>query len=117
MISGEDAQRLTLRDVDPIILHSDAGEFRGRILIAPVKPRTLQVHWPEGQVLIDRRRRSPQAGIPDYNPPGRLLRATPQLPDRQSRERESAAAPPPSSGALAFMQLRPARSHLPRYSP
>jgi hypothetical protein len=25
------------------------------------------VHWPEGEVLIDRRRRSPQAGIPDYN--------------------------------------------------
>ena len=28
---------------------------------------TLQVHWPEAEVLIDRRRRSPQAGIPDYN--------------------------------------------------
>ena len=82
MISGEDAQRLTLRDGDPIILHSDAGEFRGRILIAPVKPRTLQVHWPEGQVLIDRRRRSPQAGIPDYNALVRIVRATPQLPVR-----------------------------------
>jgi len=82
MISVEDAQRLTLRDGDPIILHSDAGEFRGRILIAPVKPRTLQVHWPEGQVLIDRRRRSPQAGIPDYNALVRIVRATPQLPVR-----------------------------------
>src|SRR5437667_437265 len=82
MISGEDAQRLTLRDGDPIILHSDAGEFRGRTLIAPVKPRTLQVHWPEGQVLIDRRRRSPQAGIPDYNALVRIVRATPELPVR-----------------------------------
>jgi hypothetical protein len=27
----------------------------------------LQVHWPEGQVLIDRHRRSLQAGIPDFN--------------------------------------------------
>jgi hypothetical protein len=32
-----------------------------------MKPGNLEVHWPEGNVLIDRRRRSPQAGIPDYN--------------------------------------------------
>jgi hypothetical protein len=27
----------------------------------------VQVHWPEGNVLIGDDRRSPQAGIPDYN--------------------------------------------------
>jgi hypothetical protein len=32
-----------------------------------MRPGNLEVHWPEGEVLIDRRRRSPQAGIPDYN--------------------------------------------------
>jgi hypothetical protein len=32
-----------------------------------VTPGNLQVHWPEAEGLIDRRRRSPQAGIPDYN--------------------------------------------------
>ena len=32
-----------------------------------MKPGTLQVHWPEGNVLIERRRRSAEAGIPDYN--------------------------------------------------
>jgi hypothetical protein len=35
--------------------------------VAPVTPGNLQVHWPEAEGLIDRRRRSPQAGIPDYN--------------------------------------------------
>ncbi len=67
LISKEDAQRLALRDGDTVVLHSNSGEFRGHLLIAPVKPGTLEVHWPEGQALIDRRRRSPQAGIPDYN--------------------------------------------------
>jgi hypothetical protein len=35
--------------------------------VAPMRPGNLEVHWPEGEVPIDRRRRSPQAGIPDYN--------------------------------------------------
>jgi hypothetical protein len=39
----------------------------GRVRIAPVARGNLQVHWPEAQVLIDRTRRSPEAGIPDYN--------------------------------------------------
>ena len=72
MISQEDVRRLGLRDGDAIILRSGTGEFRGRACIAPVKPGTLQVHWPEGNVLIDRQRRSPEAGIPDYNAVVRL---------------------------------------------
>ncbi len=67
LISRDDAGRLGLRDGDPVVLRSDVGEMRGRACIAPVQPGTLQVHWPEGNVLIDRRRRSPQTGVPDYN--------------------------------------------------
>lgn len=67
LISRDDADRLGLRDGDPVVLRSETGEFRGRACIAPVQPGTLQVHWPEGNALIDRRKRSPQAGIPDYN--------------------------------------------------
>ncbi|MDR7522786.1 MAG: FdhF/YdeP family oxidoreductase [Armatimonadota bacterium] len=72
LISRQDAERLGLRDGDPVVLRSATGEFRGRACVAPVKPGTLEVHWPEGNVLIDRRRRSPQAGIPDYNAVVRL---------------------------------------------
>jgi len=67
LINREDATRLGLQDGDPVILRSASGEFRGRTRIAPVKPGNLEVHWPEGNVLIDRRRRSSEAGIPDYN--------------------------------------------------
>ena len=34
--------------------------------LAPIAPGNLQVHWPEGNVLIGERR-SPEAEIPDYN--------------------------------------------------
>jgi molybdopterin-dependent oxidoreductase alpha subunit len=67
LISAADAERLGLASGDPVVLRSDHGQFHGRALIAPVTPGNLQVHWPEAEGLIDRRRRSPQAGIPDYN--------------------------------------------------
>jgi molybdopterin-dependent oxidoreductase alpha subunit len=67
LMNREDAARLDLEDGDAVILRSDTGSFRGRVYLAPVKPGNLQVHWPEGNVLIPRERRSPQAGIPDYN--------------------------------------------------
>lgn len=67
LINPLDADRLGLADGDPVLLTSGSGSLAGRVLRAPVTPGNLQVHWPEGEVLLDRRRRSPQARIPDYN--------------------------------------------------
>jgi molybdopterin-dependent oxidoreductase alpha subunit len=67
LMNREDADKLGLRDGDGVLLINEVGRFAGRVCIAPMKPRNLQIHWPEGEVLIDRRHRSPQAGIPDYN--------------------------------------------------
>jgi molybdopterin-dependent oxidoreductase alpha subunit len=67
LVSREDAQRLEIRDGASVIVRNEFGQLRGRAHVAPVQPGTLQVHWPEGNVLIDRRKRSPVAGIPDYN--------------------------------------------------
>jgi molybdopterin-dependent oxidoreductase alpha subunit len=67
LISRPDAERLGIRNGDSVLLRSGTGEFRGHATLAPVTPGSLQIHWPEGQVLLDRTRRSPQAGIPDYN--------------------------------------------------
>ena len=74
LVSAEDASALGLSNADPVVLRSDHGEFHGRVFVAPVRPGNLQVHWPEAEVLLDRRRRSPQAGIPDYNAQVRLER-------------------------------------------
>jgi anaerobic selenocysteine-containing dehydrogenase len=67
LMNPDDADRLGLADGDPVMLRSDAGSLPGRVLRAPLTPGNLQVHWPEGEVLLDRSRRSPQARIPDYN--------------------------------------------------
>ncbi len=67
LISPADAGRLGLRDGDRVRLSNPIGSFTGRAQVAPVRPGNLQLHWPEGNVLIDRHRRSPKSGIPDYN--------------------------------------------------
>ena len=67
LMNESDATRLRLADGDAIILRSRSGSLRGSVLLAPVQPGSLQVHWPEGQVLIESGPRSPEADIPDYN--------------------------------------------------
>ncbi|SEM04326.1 FdhF/YdeP family oxidoreductase [Nonomuraea pusilla] len=67
LMSPYDADRLGLRDGAPVELRSGERSYRGRVLRAPLVPGNLQIHWPEGNVLLDEARRSPQARIPDYN--------------------------------------------------
>ena len=67
LISQTDATKLGLRNGDAVKLISSHGEYRGKVLIAPVKPSNLQVHWPEGNVLIDANKRSNESHVPDYN--------------------------------------------------
>jgi molybdopterin-dependent oxidoreductase alpha subunit len=62
-----DAERLALRQGDPVVLRNALGELRGQVFLAPVKAGSLQVHWPEAETIIDRTRRSPVGGVPDYN--------------------------------------------------
>ena len=47
-------------------LEISGGKLTGRVRLAPIKPGNLQVHWPEGNVLLDHHRRSCEAGVPDY---------------------------------------------------
>jgi anaerobic selenocysteine-containing dehydrogenase len=76
LMNPSDADRLGLADGEEVTLTSDSGTLRGRVKRAPITPGNLQVHWPEGEVLIDRTRRSPQAKMPDYNAVVRIDRAT-----------------------------------------
>jgi molybdopterin-dependent oxidoreductase alpha subunit len=66
LISRDDADGLGIVDGASVLLTSEVGEYHGHALIAPVKAGTLQVHWPEGEVLIDHVHRA-AAGVPDYN--------------------------------------------------
>ena len=66
LIGSVDAEKLALKDGDEVILKNDSGQYRGRVYISPIKPGNLQIHWPEGNVLLDKTKRSLE-GVPDYN--------------------------------------------------
>jgi len=66
LIGSVDAEKLALQDGDEVILKNDSGQYRGRVYISPIKPGNLQIHWPEGNVLLDKTKRSLE-GVPDYN--------------------------------------------------
>ncbi|MCS7352103.1 FdhF/YdeP family oxidoreductase [Thermoflexus sp.] len=61
-----DAERLKLRPGDRVRLYNAHGVFYGRVFLGDVKPGSLQIHWPEGNVLAAPDVRSPLAGIPAY---------------------------------------------------
>jgi hypothetical protein len=48
-------------------LRSAAGAFDGTLRAAPMKPGNLEVHWPEGNVLLSATAIDPDSMEPDYN--------------------------------------------------
>jgi molybdopterin-dependent oxidoreductase alpha subunit len=67
-MNKEDADRLGLREGDRVLASSDNGQtMECHVHIAQIKPRNVQAHWPECNVLIRRRVCDVQAGVPDYN--------------------------------------------------
>ncbi|HSE40981.1 MAG TPA: molybdopterin dinucleotide binding domain-containing protein, partial [Acidobacteriota bacterium] len=65
-ICTEDAQKLGIQEGMRIMLESDTGTFHGVCKIAKVHPGTIQMFWPESNVLISRRI-DPLSQEPDYN--------------------------------------------------
>jgi anaerobic selenocysteine-containing dehydrogenase len=68
-IDRHDAGLLGVDDGDAVTLTSEAGSFVGRAKLVRLPSRSLQVHWPEGNVLLPAgpSRREPRSRIPDYN--------------------------------------------------
>jgi predicted molibdopterin-dependent oxidoreductase YjgC len=67
LISAADASRLGLRDGDGVRLTSRSGSLAGRARVAEMKPGNLEVHWPEGNVLLCREEIDIASHEPDYN--------------------------------------------------
>ncbi|MBN3894792.1 MAG: FdhF/YdeP family oxidoreductase [Nostoc sp. NOS(2021)] len=75
LMNAADAAQLGLKDCDRVILKNDLGELFCQVYIAPIQSGNLQVHWPEGNVLLDKSKRSLE-GVPDYNAIVRLEKQT-----------------------------------------
>lgn len=76
-MSPVDAEKWQLQGGDLVILRNDLGEFKGRIYLSNIKPGNLQIHWPEGNGLLDKEKRSTE-GVPDYNAVVRLEKLSPR---------------------------------------
>src|SRR5437667_9939863 len=67
LMSAEDAKTLGVADQDEVLISNDLGSYRGQVHIASIRPRNVQIYWPEGNVLIRRGVVDPQCEMPDYN--------------------------------------------------
>jgi len=68
-IDEADAAALGLAAGNAVRLRSDAGTYDGHLVVVRLPVRTLQVHWPEGNVLLGAGpdHREPRSQVPDYN--------------------------------------------------
>jgi predicted molibdopterin-dependent oxidoreductase YjgC len=67
LVSAEDAARLGIATGDAVRLTSPFGAYDGRALVDQIKPGNLEVHWPEGNVLLSRDELDRASREPDYN--------------------------------------------------
>jgi molybdopterin-dependent oxidoreductase alpha subunit len=74
LMNADDAARLHLRTGDRITLVNGVGRYEGSAFLAPIAPGNLQVHWPEGNVIIQRGVVDKIGGVPDYNAVVRIER-------------------------------------------
>lgn len=66
-MNAEDAAALHLKNRDRIALVNGVGRFEGRVYLAPIARGNLQIHWPEGNVIIRQGAVDTLGGVPDYN--------------------------------------------------
>ncbi|MFC7440409.1 FdhF/YdeP family oxidoreductase [Laceyella putida] len=67
LLSLEDAKRIGVNEGERIVVYNQHGLFQGRVKFAEMKVGNIEVHWPEGNVLIPKGVYEKYAGIPEYN--------------------------------------------------
>ena len=67
LMSADDASALGLRPGQRIRLTAQSGSLTGRVRTAHIKPGNLEVHWPEGNILLSAAAVDPDSMEPDYN--------------------------------------------------
>jgi predicted molibdopterin-dependent oxidoreductase YjgC len=67
LINPDDAAKFHLANSDRITLRNQLGAYEGRVFLAPIAPGNLQIHWPEGNILLPHGVTDKAGGVPDYN--------------------------------------------------
>jgi len=74
LMNPDDAAGLHLLQNDRIALTNDLGRYEGRVFLAPIARGNLQIHWPEGNIIIRRGVTEPASGVPDYNAKAKVVK-------------------------------------------
>ena len=75
LMNPDDAAQLHLMQNDLVVLKNEVGSFTGHVFLVPIARGNLQVHWPEGNVIIRRGVVDVAGGVPDYNARVRVKKA------------------------------------------
>jgi anaerobic selenocysteine-containing dehydrogenase len=67
LMNGSDAAGLNLKHGQRVTLVNAQGRLACSVFVAPIAPGNLQVHFPEGNVLLTRGLTDKGGGVPDYN--------------------------------------------------
>lgn len=67
LVSREDAVSRGLSNGSSVRLVSQFGKFLGRLKFGPMRPGNLEVHWPEGMVLLSSKNIDPVSLEPAYS--------------------------------------------------
>jgi anaerobic selenocysteine-containing dehydrogenase len=67
LINAEDARELRIVEGENIVVYNKFGTFQGHAKFEATRRGNVQVHWPEGNVLIPKGVYETYAGIPEYN--------------------------------------------------
>lgn len=104
LMSSDDAARLHLRTGDRITLVNDVGRYEGSAFLAPIAPGNLQVHWPEGNVIIQRGVVDKIGGVPDYNAVVRIeCGGSARTPHANATVAGSGDQPEPTDGDMSHL--------------
>lgn len=74
LMNPDDAAKLHLKQGDRIALVNELGRYEGSAFIVPIAPGNMQVHWPEGNVILPTGIRDAAGDVPDYNTLARVER-------------------------------------------
>jgi formylmethanofuran dehydrogenase subunit D len=66
-MAAEDADALAMADGQPVTVTSPHGKVAARVKIAELRPRNLQMFFPEANPVLASGRTDEASGVPDYN--------------------------------------------------
>ncbi|MDC3415987.1 FdhF/YdeP family oxidoreductase [Aquibacillus salsiterrae] len=75
LMNEADAKKLKIKQGESVVVYNDHGTFYGTAKYVQLKSGNLELHWPEGNVLIPKGVYEEHAKIPEYNTTATLEKA------------------------------------------